>query len=605
MSFLGEIKRRKVFQVAAVYAVVAWLIIQIIDVVTDPLSLPGWLDTVVIVLLAVGFPIAVILAWAFDLTPEGVMRDQGSSVVVQSGGRRIEYVLIGLLILAMGWVLYRVEITPSEPAVEVVAEEAQRTVLPNSVAVLPFRSLSPDPNDAFYADGIHIELLNLLHKIRGVTAIARDSVIQLRDATLSNVEIAQRFRVQTVMRGDVRYAGESVRVFVELIDPKIPDPVWSGIFNGNRSDLFAFQVEIATNIAMALQAELLPSEQQNIAKTPTNSPEAYEYYLRAKILAPNIGGFFGDYAAFHGYLDRAIELDANYAEAMALKAGEYAFAATRPSVPGYESFSLAYREALALGFAEKALSIDPNLGLGHMALGLMHRFNWRGADAVAEFERAYQLSPSNDDILDDYGRILSLTGQHEDAISIARRTAELRPNYIGLPDFLWRAGRYQEAADLVRAALAYREAGQYRIDDSPDHDYIFLGMFELLLGNDAAARAALRVTDGLVPGIEIFGETLALRTYLYGRLGDRAEAMLSFRMIDTELTDVYPAERVLAYLGIGDEEQALEWLTYASENRRPENWSASEVDIAFNSYADPILDQPEFVEVRSRLGFRE
>ncbi len=140
MSLLGEIKRRKVFQVAAVYAVVAWLLVQIVDVVNEPLSLPDWFDTAVIMALAIGFPIAVILAWAFDLTPEGVVKDQGTD---PNGGRRIEYVLIGLLVVSVGWLAYRVEIIPPQPFVEVVTEEviADLSRDRHSIAVLPFALL--------------------------------------------------------------------------------------------------------------------------------------------------------------------------------------------------------------------------------------------------------------------------------------------------------------------------------------------------------------------------------------------------------------------------------------------------------------------------------
>ena len=145
---------------------------QVVDVVNEPLSLPDWFDTVAIMIVAIGFPIAVIVSWAFDLTPEGVVRDQGDAVAVRSGGRRIEYVFTGLLVIAVGTLLYR-EFTPPEQPVQVVAEEAQREVLPNSVAVLPFDNLSPDPDNAYFAAGIHDTILNELAKISDLNVIAR------------------------------------------------------------------------------------------------------------------------------------------------------------------------------------------------------------------------------------------------------------------------------------------------------------------------------------------------------------------------------------------------------------------------------------------------
>ena len=199
MSFLGEIKRRKVFQVAAVYLVVAWLLIQIVDVVNEPLNLPEWFDTAVIVALAIGFPIAVILAWAFDLTPEGVVRDQGTSATTQSRGRGIEYSLLGLIVVAIGWLFYRTEIGPSEQVVQVVAEEPQREVLPNSVAVLPFENLSLDPEDGFFAAGIHDTILKELANIGDMNVISRTSVLQYADGLTSIEQIAEDLRVEAVM----------------------------------------------------------------------------------------------------------------------------------------------------------------------------------------------------------------------------------------------------------------------------------------------------------------------------------------------------------------------------------------------------------------------
>ncbi len=245
MSFVSELKRRKVFQVAAVYLVVAWLIMQVGDVVTEPLRLPEWFATVAILLVAIGFPIALITSWAFDLTPEGVMKDTGTNVAVQSSGRRIEYVFIGLLVVAVGTLLYR-EFTPPEQPGEVVTEESQREVLPNSVAVLPFENLTVDSEYAFFAPGVHDTILKELAKIRDMNVIARTSVLQYADGLTSIEQIAEDLRVQTVMEGSVQYAEGRVLVTAQLIDPSTNTHLWSesydreliGIFQilGNKND---------------------------------------------------------------------------------------------------------------------------------------------------------------------------------------------------------------------------------------------------------------------------------------------------------------------------------------------------------------------------------
>ena len=173
MSVLGEFKRRKIIQVTAVYLLIAWLIMQVVDVINDPLNLPDWFATVVIVLLALGLPIALILSWAFNLTPSGVVRDTGDQPA-QSGGRTIEYVLIGLLAIAVAWVLYRVETKPPDSDTVAIVKEPQRNVLENSVAVLPFANLSPDPDNAFFAAGIHGSTLIRTNRLGRVSIANRN-----------------------------------------------------------------------------------------------------------------------------------------------------------------------------------------------------------------------------------------------------------------------------------------------------------------------------------------------------------------------------------------------------------------------------------------------
>ena len=239
MSFLGEIKRRKVFQVAAVYLVVSWLIMQVIDVVNEPLNLPDWFDTAVIVALAIGLPIALILAWAFDVTPDGVVKDQGGHEAEHSGGRRIEYVLIGLLAVAMVWVLYRVEIDPADQSIKLVADEAASDVLPNSIAVLLCDNLSPDPDNAYFAAGIHESTLNQLAKIRDLVVIARTSMLQYAEDPLPIPEIAKALKVATVMECSVRYANGRVLITAQLIDGRTGGHLWSDEFNRDLTDVFA------------------------------------------------------------------------------------------------------------------------------------------------------------------------------------------------------------------------------------------------------------------------------------------------------------------------------------------------------------------------------
>ncbi|MDH3673562.1 MAG: adenylyl cyclase, partial [Gammaproteobacteria bacterium] len=273
MSFLGEIKHRKIFQVAAVYVVVAWLIVQIIVAVEAPLHLPDWVDTLVIVLLAVGFPITLIVSWGFNLTPEGIVRE-GAEARDSGPGMKIEYVLLGVVVIALIWLVYRVEFdrpqqvtqvpAMSEQVIEEAGGESPTDVLPNSIAVLPFENLSPDPDNAYFAAGIHESTLNQLGKIRDLAVIARTSVMQYKQDPLPIPEIAKALNVETVMEGSVRYADGRVLITAQLIDGRTGRHLWSDEFNRELADLFAVQAEVAQRIATALQVQLLPEEQARI-----------------------------------------------------------------------------------------------------------------------------------------------------------------------------------------------------------------------------------------------------------------------------------------------------------------------------------------------------
>jgi hypothetical protein len=188
MSLLTEIKRRKMAQVAAVYLVVAWLTMQVIDVIAIPLRLPEWFPTIVIVLLGVGFPIALIISWAFNVTPGGVVRE--TEAAQPAAGRTIEFVLIGLVGVAVLWLIYRTEFSEVPPPDPQLAETTAPDVLPNSIAVLPFANLSPDPDNAFFAAGIHDTILNELAKISDMHVISRTAMLRYADGAMSIPQVA-------------------------------------------------------------------------------------------------------------------------------------------------------------------------------------------------------------------------------------------------------------------------------------------------------------------------------------------------------------------------------------------------------------------------------
>jgi TolB-like protein len=606
MSLLEEIKRRKVFQVAAIYAVVAWLIIQIIDVVAEPLSLPGWLDTVVIVLLAVGFPIALILAWAFDITPDGVVRDQGTRVADASHSRlRIEYALIGLLVVAMGWVLYRLEFTPSEEEVATVAEIPQRDFLPNSVAVLPLENLSPNPDDAFFAAGLHDELLNQLAKIKDLNVIARTSVLRYADKENRSIpEIAAELKVKAVMEGTVRYGGNRVRITTQLIDGDSDTHLWSQTYESefDAENIFAIESDMAVQIAAALEAKLLPAERASIEKLPTTSTEALTLYLRAKASITDLGPFMApeEISNFHRYLDEALVSDPEFALAHAWKAYEHGFSVGR-TFPLSNDDAVAERIALVRDHAEKALKLDPDLGIAHGALAWPHTYGLRRADAQEAWERAYELSPGDPDIVVDFGFFAGATGQTDRAAALARQALRIAPNSAqtaAVAGFVFIfAGDYEEAERIEKEAI--------RLDPAFFFSYLILGLVETTRGNDVEALARLRFAEELSRGIPS-ADVMSELAYGYGLIGQREDAMRMFKQIENMASGFHvgAASWTLAYLGIGDEDRALDFLMTASDTTQGGEGYLALTFLLGNAFSDPVLDQQKFVEARRSVGYR-
>ena len=254
MSFFGELKRRRVFTVAAAYLVASWVIIEVSSVIEGPLQLPEWLDTMVIVLLALGFPIALILSWAYDLTPKGIVRTADEQ-----------------------------DSPPDEP--DKTASEpppAPAKIIENSIAVLPFENLSPNAEDAYFAAGVHEEIINQLAKIQNLNVIARSSVMQFKDAARHVTDIATELRVGTVMEGTVRYAGERARVSALLVNGETGTQLWSESYDGSLEDFLDIQIEIAREIVRAMNVQLGSGDRALLEEKSFDNPLAYDLYLRAR-----------------------------------------------------------------------------------------------------------------------------------------------------------------------------------------------------------------------------------------------------------------------------------------------------------------------------------
>lgn len=594
--FLGELRRRKVIQVAVAYAVVAWLLVQVVVAIETPLSLPAWADTLVIVLLGLGLPITLVLSWAFNLTPGGIVRDRGGATTPAPSSRSVEYVLIGALVVAVGWIIYRVELDP--PASSASEDGGQRTPLPSSIAVLPFANLSPDPSNEYFAIGIHDTILHELASIGALNVIARTSVLRYADGATPLADIAAELRVETIMEGTVQYAEGQVRITAQLIDPATGAHLWSGNYDRPFADVFMIQSEIAARIAQALEAELLPAEQRRLARRPTESEQAYAAYLRAKAAAPAIRASLP--TEFFAALDEAIAIDPSFAAAHALKGHAYSVLAASFGADPLQTRPLAERETLARTHAMRALELDPNLGQAYAALAMLDWAYWRLDDALPRWRRALELSPSDTDVLNSATAFFALTGNTAEGIRLAERVRALDPS---APPEAWNFA--QLAAGNYAAVIERENAELLRSPGEAGAIHTTIALAEALRGRPEAARASLmRAEDlGRPP------PSLPALIYAYGRIGEREEAQRLLRELEAAASgDVLrnvpgPMVWLLPALAIGDRAAAMRWIDMLAGTPGPRGGDMlTRGIIVHNILDDPILEEPDFVAARRRVA---
>ena|GEM_PF-515856 len=631
MTFFTELKRRNVFRVAVGYVVSSWLLAQVADLVLENIGAPGWVMQTIMLVLALGFPVVVFFSWAYEVTPEGIKRESEidrSESITHVTARKLDRAIFTVLLVVLAYFTYDkfvlsaardaalVEATTQSASVHTktdevstepaVVQEPRREVLPNSVAVLPLENLSLNPEDAFFAAGIHDELLNQLAKIRDLNVIARTSVLRYADkGEMSIPEIANELRVQAVMEGTVRYGGNRVRITTQLIDGDNDTHLWSQTYESefDAENIFAIESDIAIQIAAALEAELLPAEQARIAKLPTTSTEALTLYLKAKASITDLGPFMPDeeISNFHRYLDQALVSDPEFALAHALKAYEYGFSIGRTFRLSNDG-ATAQRTALVRDHAHTALRLDPGLGVAHGALAWPHTYGLRRAEARAAWERAYELSPGDPDIVVDFGYFAAATGQSERSTALARRALDVAPNSAqtaAVAGFVFIfAGDYDEAARIERKSIA--------LDPAFFFSYLMLGLVEATRGNDAQALEHLRFAEGLSQGIPS-ADVMSQLSYGYGRIGRHDDAMRVFSGIESMASGFHvgAASWALAYLGIGDQKRALDFLLMASDVTRGGEGYLALTFLAGNAFSDPVLEQQPFVEARRSLGLRE
>src|ERR1700746_2737400 len=286
-GFFGELKRRNVIRMAGLYLVGAWLVVQVAGTVLPMFGTPEWLPRTIVVLLAIGFVPAVIFSWVFELTPEGVKREDDvapeQSITPQTG-RRMDRMIIVVLVLALGYFAFdKFLLTPKRAAAltaSALPHEAKSVISAKSIAVLPFENLSDDKSNAYFAEGIQDEILTRLSKIAALKVISRTSTQKYKSAPDNLREIGKQLGVANLLEGSVQKIANAVHINVQLIRATTDQHVWAESYNRNLDDVFGVEGEVATAVADQLKAKLTGAEKRELAARPTNNPEAYDAYLR-------------------------------------------------------------------------------------------------------------------------------------------------------------------------------------------------------------------------------------------------------------------------------------------------------------------------------------
>ncbi|PZR76912.1 MAG: hypothetical protein DLM73_01100 [Chthoniobacterales bacterium] len=449
-NFFAELKRRNVYKVAVAYAVVAWLLLQAASIFFPAFDAPPWVMRIFIIVILLGFPVALVLSWAFEITPEGIKLEsdvEPNKSIARRTGRKIVGVTVGLAVIAAGLMIF--QLVRPKSASQVSETAAAEPVSAKSIAVLPFDNLSRDPDNAYFCEGVQDEILTRLAKVADLKVISRTSTQHFKSAPDNLPQIARQLGVAHILEGSVQKANDQVRVNVQLINALTDAHLWADTYDRKLTDIFAVESEIAKTIAETLRARLTGSEKSSIAKTLMVNPEAYELYLKGRFFSEKRTG--ADLRTSIGYFDRAITKDPNYPLSYVGLADSHLLLSAYGAVSPKESYTPA-RAAL-----KKALDLDDSLAQAHASSGLLATLELDVNRAISELERAIQLNPNYATAHHWLALPLMTVGQSDRAITEGKRAIELDPlSLICNADLSWvyvNARRYDEAEAQARKTL--------------------------------------------------------------------------------------------------------------------------------------------------------
>jgi adenylate cyclase len=582
MSLISELKRRKVFKVGAAYLVVGWLVIEVAATVMPQFNVPDWAPRLVTLLIALGLPIALVMAWVFDVTPEGLKVD-----AARAGSKRLIGAALIMVALTLGWYFHGVggvqpgSGTPGSPVEgdDPADPHGRKSAVdsPTSIAVLPFVDMSQAKDQEYFSDGLSEELLNLLAQLPQLRVIARTSSFSFKGKEADVATIAKALDVANVLEGSVRKSGNTLRITAQLIRASDSSHLWSQTFDREMTDIFRVQDEIAGAVVEALKVRLLPS-QALVNPNRSSNTEAYNQFLLANQF---FGGVSEGYPQAVTAFKRAIALDPGYAAAYA---GLSRIEEILGDRTGDESTK---RQALA--DAEKAIALAPDLADAYVARGLI-RLGLRMDKALvrADFEKALALNPNFGRALTAYARLLISMGQIPEAMTELRKATNLDPVASGGWVQMGRLLNYQAEYESAHAALAQA------LEAAPGSEYarFHLGSNSLLQGKNQEALEIFRDA-----GREYGQAGVAMAEYSLGH-EDKSKQTLETLIGTSAQGAAYQIAEVHAWRGEAD--KAFEWLDRA--------YAQNDGGLNFIK-VDPLLARvkadPRFAALLKRMGLPE
>jgi len=575
-NFFTELKRRNVYKVAAAYAVVAWLLMQVASQIFPFFEIPNWVVRLVVLLLILGFPVVLIIAWAFEVTPEGIQRTEAADAAGQRS-RGVVWIYIVLTGTALSVGLFFVGRYTAGHATPRLSEAA--TAIPQkSIAVLPLVNESGDPRDEYFSDGLSEELIAALAQISGLKVIGRSSSFRFKDGKEEPKTIGEKLGVSTLLEGTVRKQGDRVRIVAELVNAADGIALWTRTFDRELKDIFAVQEEIARAVAESLKVTLLGSNDRSAERAAPNSVEAHNAYLQGHFHFQRRN--LEDFRKAVSYFDQAIRLDPDYALAYAERSEAWSFI-------GDLTGQRATAWPTAKSDAEKAVAIAPGLAEAHAALGWVRFFiDWKFAEGLSELKRAKELSPANPTANDLLARVIVYLGQVDEAERHARHAVELDPLSVtaqgNLGRVLFVAGKLDEADAVARKAAELQPAA------AGNHRYQVHVAVERGDGETALREAQLEPNEGY----RRF--ELALAHYVRG---DRAAADAALADLIANGRDQLAYQIAEVYAVRGEKEKAFEWLQISFDNH-----DTGTLTLLIDPLLRSLRDDPRYKNLLAKLG---